>query len=256
MVFIISEPLAAKPKPHHTQPHWTLIWSDEFNGTSIDTTKWNVIDHTGDINNELHYHTPNAVSVSGGNLIIKSDKQNLGGRSYTSGKLTTQGKFDFTYGRIEIRSRQAATQGLHSAEWLLHYQCNGYEPCTTWPPEFDIVEVLGQDSSTAYHSVHYGTCRDCRWPNNDSSTSAVQGSNFTSEFHTFALEWEPTEVRWYIDDVLNKTWIKPITNERMQIILDTAVGGNWPGSPDATTVFPAYHYVDYVRVYQRTARNR
>lgn len=256
MVFIINNPLPAQTKPRPTQTDWNLIWSDEFNGTSVDTTKWNIIDHTGDINNELHYDTPDAVSVGGGSLVIKSDKVDLGGRSYISGKLTTQGKFDFTYGRVEIRSQQAATQGLHSAEWLLHYQCNGYEPCATWPPEFDVVEILGKDSSTAYQSVHYGICYHCRWPSNDSSTTNINGSNFTSEFHIFALEWEPKEIRWYIDGRLTKTWTTPISDEPMQIILDTAVGGNWPGSPDGTTVFPAYHSIDYVRVYQRTARSR
>ncbi len=263
MMFLINTPLSALTKPSLSQRDWSLIWSDEFNGTSVDTTKWNIIDHTGDINNELHYDTPDAVSVNGGYLIIKSDKVDLGGRSYVSGKLTTQGKFDFTYGRVEIRSRQAATQGLHSSEWLLHYQDSGYSEAHHWPPELDLVEVLGKEPSTAYQSVHYGICYHCRWPSDDGSMTKINGSNFTSEFHIFAVEWAATEIRWYIDGRLTKTWTTPITDEPrpiidepMQIILDTAVGGNWPGSPDATTAFPAYHYVDYVRVYQRTASIR
>ncbi|AFZ16166.1 glycoside hydrolase family 16 protein [Allocoleopsis franciscana] len=263
MVLIINTPLIAQSKPSSIQPNWTLIWSDEFNGTSVDTTKWNIIDRIGDINNELHYNTPDAVSVSDGYLVIKSDKVDLGGRAYISGKINTRGKFDFTYGRVEICSQQAATQGLLSAEWLLHYQDTGDSASQYWPPEFDVVEVLGKDSSTAYQSVHYGICYHCRWPSKASSTTKINGSNFTSKFHIFALEWEPTEIRWYIDGRLTKAWTTPITtddppiiDEPMQIILGTAVGGNWPGSPDTTTVFPAYHYVDYVRVYQRTARSR
>lgn len=232
---------------------WKLVWSDEFNGSSVEWSKWNVLNTPGMINNELHYIAPDDVWVSNGNLVIRSQKRYYGGRSYTSGKVTTgYGKYSFTYGRVEIRSKQPAGKGLHAANWLLHHECAGFDPCVTWPPEIDIVEILGDQLTTAHQNVHYGACYRCRWPNNASSPKSTYISNASQNYHTYAIEWEPDQIRWYIDGVQTHAWYGPnVPDEPMQIILDTAVGGNWPGSPDGSTVFPAYHYIDYVRVWQR-----
>ncbi|MEM8530191.1 MAG: family 16 glycosylhydrolase [Chloroflexota bacterium] len=244
---------APKPNDPPSDDEWTLVWSDEFDGTSIDTSKWNVLDTPGMINNELHYIAPDDVYIEDGNLVIRSQERDYGGRSYTSGKVTTgSGKYDFTYGRVEIRSKQPAGKGLHAAHWLLQHECAGFDPCVTWPPEFDILEVLGDQTTTVHQNVHYGTCYHCRWPDNASSPKSTTVSDTSQNYHTYAIEWEPDEVRWYIDDVQTHTWNGPnISDEPMQIILDTAVGGDWPGAPDDSTVFPAYHYIDYVRVWQR-----
>jgi beta-glucanase (GH16 family) len=242
-----------------TQDPWVLVWSDDFNGSSIDTTKWNVLDTVGAINNELHYISPNNVTVANGNLVIRADRQNVGGREYTSGKVTTNDKFEFLYGRVEVRAKMPAGQGLHSAHWLLHHECGGWDPCSTWPPEWDIMEMLGHDPTKVYQSAHYGNAPRARWPNNLSSTTeiTIPGVNFSQSYNTFAVEWEPTSVRWYVNGTLKKTFTSQdgfISDEFMYIILDIAVGGNWPGSPDGTTVFPAYHYIDYVKVFKRQSQ--
>ncbi|MEM8530189.1 MAG: cellulase family glycosylhydrolase [Chloroflexota bacterium] len=240
-------------EPATADTDWTLVWSDEFDDTTVDTSKWNVLDTPGMINDELHYIAPDDVSIADGNLVISSQKRDYDDREYTSGKVTTgNDKFTFTYGRVEIRSKQPAGKGLHAAHWLLQHECDGFSPCPTWPPEFDIMEVLGDQTTTVNQNVHYGLCERCRWPNNLDFPQATTVSDTSENYHTYAIEWEPDQVRWYIDDVQTHTWDGPnIPDEPMQIILDTAVGGNWPGAPDDTTVFPAYHYIDYVRVWQR-----
>jgi beta-glucanase (GH16 family) len=243
--------------PVQAQDPWVLVWSDEFSGSSIDTTKWNVLDVPGSINNELHYISPNNIAVQNGELVIRADRESVGGREYTSGKVTTNDKFEMLYGRVEIRAKMPAGQGLHSAHWLLQHQCKGWNGCATWPPEFDIMEMLGHEPTKVYQSVHYGRKYRSRYPSNASSTTpiTITGVDFSQSYNVFAIEWEPGVARWYVNGVLKKTFTDSrVSDELMYIILDIAVGGNWPGSPDATTMFPAYHYIDYVRVYQRQSQ--
>ncbi len=220
-------------------PGWRLTWNDEFDGDSVDELKWLVEDAALIKNNELQYYTPEDVYVHDGVLTLRSQKRSMGGRPYTSGLVETKGKFSQKYGRFEIRAKLPKGKGIWPAHWLL-------PAVNKWPPEIDIMEMLGHEPNRVYGTVHWGT-----YPNNKHSGSSYIGPDFSEDFHIFAIEWEPDEIRWYVDgeEFYNFTTESYIPQETMRIILNTAVGGDWPGNPDATTVFPQYHDIDYVRVY-------
>lgn len=218
---------------------WHMVWNDEFDGASIDQTKWRIEDAALVKNNELQYYSPKNVYVHDGLLTLKSEKRKTGGRDYCSGLVETKGKFAFQYGRVEVRAKLPGTPGLWPAHWML-------PDSGAWPPEVDIMELVGRDPNTIHMSNHYG-----RWPGNRWDAGNYKGPDYTQDFHTFAVEWDPDAIRWYIDGVQRFSVANNIPQEPLFIILNTAVGGDMPGNPDATTVFPQYHDIDYVRVYVR-----
>ncbi|MBC7773413.1 MAG: glycoside hydrolase family 16 protein [Pyrinomonadaceae bacterium] len=222
------------------QAGWQLVWSDEFDGAAIDTTRWNVRNAPGNTNNELQYYAPDEVTVSGGMLHLRSQRRNFGGRSYTSGLVETRRKFAQTYGRVEICAKLPGTQGIWPAHWML-------PESGIWPPEIDIMELLGHQPNTVHMTNHWGV-----WPQNQQRTGSYTGPDFTQGFHVFAMEWTPTRIEWYVDGVIRMASNSGVSNGLpFYIILNTAVGGIWPGNPDASTVFPQHHDIDYVRVYTR-----
>ena len=225
---------------------WDLVWYDEFNGNNLDTTKWNN-PPPGDTgcsprNNEQEIYSPDEVYLDGNsNLVIRSRRRSLGGCEFTSGAIVS--KFAQAYGRFEIRAKlPVGGQGLWPALWLV--------PSDTWPPEIDIVEAVN-DMSTIWMVYHWGT-----ESNHQSDGSSYSGlSSPSTAFHIFALEWEPGAIRWYIDDVLRKTHTgSDVTNIPMQIYLNTALGGDWPGSVGSSTSFPQYFLIDYVRIYKKATQ--
>lgn len=218
-------------------PGWYLIWNDEFEGDNLDLSKWRIEDAALIKNNELQYYTPEEVYVHDGVLTLRSQERQMGGREYTSGLVETTGKFSFQYGRVEVRAKLPGTKGMWPAHWLL-------PDSGSWPPEIDIMELVGSKPNIIHMTNHFGV-----WPNNRYVTRIYRGPDFTKDFHTFAIEWEPSEIRWYIDGVQHFAVTENIPHEPFHIILNTAVGGNMPGNPDSTTVFPQYHDIDYVRVY-------
>lgn len=219
------------------EPGWRLIWHDEFDGTSIDPAKWRVEDADLVKNNELQYYTPEDVYVHDGILTLRSQKRAFKNNAYTSGLVETRGIFSNRYGRYEIRARLPKGQGIWPAHWML-------PASRAWPPEIDIMELLGNDPYTVYGTVHWGTKSTHNW-----AGGQYIGPDFSEGFHTFALEWEGNALRWYVDDSLFYQTNDHVPQEPFYIILNTAVGGQWPGNPDETTVFPQYHDIDYVRVY-------
>ncbi|MBC8060482.1 MAG: family 16 glycosylhydrolase [Clostridiaceae bacterium] len=244
---------------------WQLAWSDEFNGavgTGVDTSKW--VYETGGGgwgNGELENYTNRTENVymeqdpaNSNNrfLTIKAIKENYGGSEYTSGRIKTNGKFDFTYGKVEMRAKLPIGQGIWPAFWML-----GSDIGTTgWPNcgETDIMEFVGSTPTKIYGTIHgpgyNGAGGIGGWHDNP--------AGFSNDFHTYAIEWEPNVIRWYFDgqlyeqrttdDLFGRTWV---FNHNDFLLLNLAVGGAWPGSPDASTVFPQKYSVDYVRVYQR-----
>jgi len=239
--------------------NWRLVWSDEFDGPSIDRTKWQHQTGAGVWgNNELEYYTdrPENSFIRDGALVIRANRESYGGREYTSARLRTSKRGDWLYGRFEIRAKLPRGKGIWPAIWMLptDWEYGG------WPQsgEIDIIELLGDKPSKVYHSLHYGG----KSPDNVASGGSytiTAGPDFAQAFHTFALEWEPEEIRWYVDGrhTLTKTsWYSAKApfpapfDRRFHLLLNVAVGGNWPGSPDATTVFPQTMEVDYVRVYE------
>lgn len=245
---------------------WHLVWSDEFG--RLDTTKWNILTREQSKHNELQYYVPDEVYVENGWLRLRSRVRDYGSMHYTSGRVDTSRKFATTYGRFEIRARLPGGQGLWPAHWLYPQHRDwamerlmaeavaadnerAIPEARPWYSEIDIMEFLGHEPNVVYGTLHYHTFGGEK---KTSSGTWRGGVDYTKDFHTYALEWEPDSMRWYIDDQLIHATVNGIPHAPHYLILNTAVGGSWPGNPDATTVFPQYHDIDYVRVYQRARR--
>lgn len=244
---------------------YQLLWHDEFNGTEMDETIWNYEPHApGWTNAELQEYTTSTdnVFVRDGKMTIKAVKtQNDKGKDYyTSGKVTTKGKQDFLYGKVTASAKVPEGKGLWPAIWMMPTNQSLYGG---WPRcgEIDIMEVLGDDVTTAYSTIHYGK------PHNEQQGKCVlKENNFAEDFHEYSVEWEPGEMRFLVDDNLVLTvndWFsgdvgiddRPYPapfDQTFYVQLNLAVGGTWPGNPDATTDFDKAEFkIDYVRVYQK-----
>ncbi|WP_424769317.1 glycoside hydrolase family 16 protein [Paenibacillus sp. sgz302251] len=223
-----------------SQGNWKLIWQDEFENNCLDPSKWNIEDWSAEKNNELQYYSPNNVKVEDGVLKLISKNERYKGKDYTSGAVQTKGNFDFLYGKAEMRAKLPAGQGIFPAFWMMTDKEN------TWLPEIDIMEMLGHQPDQVWMVSHWlgkdGTLK--------SESSAFTGANFSKDFHTFSIEWTPHSITWLIDDEERFKTVKNIPSEKMYLYLNTAIGGNWPGSPDHTTVFPVSFEIDYVRVFK------
>ncbi|MBN1765318.1 MAG: glycoside hydrolase family 16 protein [Sedimentisphaerales bacterium] len=237
-------------------PGYELVWSDEFDAPGIDTSNWNwEIGDWGWGNNEWQYYTNHSDNsyISDGNLVIVARKDHLG-HDYTSARMTTQNKRSFMYGRLEARIKlPAGGQGIWPAFWMLGNNIStiGWPECG----ETDILEVVN-DFTNVYAALHYGSSDPYIHDSNGGSYNP--GLDVSDDYHIYAIEWEPTVIRWYFDDVnyystsswwANSAYPAPF-NQGFFFILNIAVGGNWPGYPDESTPFPQYMHVDYVRVYQ------
>jgi beta-glucanase (GH16 family) len=253
---------APLPTPTKDPSAWELIWADEFDqpdGTPPDPAKWNHQQGgAGWGNGELQHYT-NSIDnafIEDGMLVIRANQEYMLGRDYTSARLNTLYKGDWTYGRFEIRARLPNTQGIWPAFWLLPSQARYGSGAAGG--EIDIMELVGSEPGRSYATLHFG---------NPAARSTgyydlPAGTAFSDDFHVFALEWEPDEIRWYVDGVLFHSTTEWFTTGRKDappsapfdqdfyLLINVAVGGHWPGSPDETSVFPQMLYVDYVRVYQ------
>jgi beta-glucanase (GH16 family) len=243
-------------------PGWTLVFSDEFagpKGTAVDASKWNLVNKgDGFGNNELEFYTnrtDNAALDGDGSLVITAKKEAYMGRDYTSARLESSGKFEHAYGRVEARVKIPRGQGIWPAFWML-----GNDISTAkWPNcgEIDIMENVGKEPTIVHGSLH-GPGYSGGNPLSASYT-LPNGEKFADAFHVFAIEWETNVVRFYVDDHLYETRTptdvpakaKWVYDHPFFILLNVAVGGQWPGSPDSTTQFPQTMTVDYVRVYTR-----
>lgn len=235
--------------------NWTQVWSDEFNGTSLDTSNWTNEIGTGSGgwgNNELQYYTNRSenLQVTGGNLVITARKESYGGMNYTSARIKTQGLRNFTYGKIEARIKMPTGQGLWPAFWMLGSNIN----TVSWPycGEIDIMERVN-NNAFVNGTVHWDA-------NGYASYGNVSGNIDFSQFHVYSIEWDANYIRWFVDGIkYNEIYIANGTGntEEFQrpffILFNLAVGGNWPGSPNSSTPFPAQMLVDYVRVSQPTS---
>jgi beta-glucanase (GH16 family) len=241
-----------------------LVWSDEFDGTAVDTTKWSFQRGDGSEvnlpsgwgNNEQQWYTENNATVANGYLTITARKESVqAGFNFTSARLRSFRKGDWAYGRFEMRAKMPVGKGLWSAFWMLstNREYGGWAASG----ELDIVEYLGSDPDEIFGTIHYGG----EWPNNTFSGTPYKlpEGSFAQDFHVFAIEWEEGEIRWYVDDILYGTkteWFSSAApfpapfDKKMHLLLNLAVGGDLPGAPDANTQFPAEYVIDYVRVYQ------
>ena len=247
-------------------PAWTLIWSDEFdgpNGSAVDSSKW--VSETGGGgwgNQELEYYTnrPQNSYQQDGNLVIKVVNEKYTGadvvtRDYTSARLKTLGKFSQTYGRFEARIKIPRGQGIWPAFWMLGDDIDkpGWPACG----EIDIMENIGKEPSLVHGTIHgpgYSGADGIGSP-----YSLADKKPLADDFHVYAVEWEPNAIRFYVDKDLYGTrtpadlpkGAKWVYDHPFFLLLNVAVGGGWPGNPDASSVFPQTMLVDYVRVYRR-----
>lgn len=240
-------------------PGYKLVWSDEFNGKRLNEKAWNYETGTGSNgwgNNELEYYTarPENVFLSSGFLVIEARKENYNGSSYTSARITTQGKKEFTYGRIDIRAKLPVDQGIWPALWMLGNNISS----VGWPEcgEIDIMEVIGKNPSQVVGSFHWKKADGSQGTFNNRYN--LPSGDFSDAFHVFSLIWSKDSLQILVDNIpYVKASRQDLTNgpypfdRRFFFIFNVAVGGNWPGPPDHTTRFPQRMYVDYVRVFQK-----
>lgn len=284
--------LSARPVPGESQPAgWKLVWSDEFGGKEIDRTKWDndfgdgFFNYDANMwikgwgNDELQYYTRDSENsfVKDGVLHIRALKESLHGCGYTSARLKTKKRdgsslFSQKYGRYEFRAKLPVGKGVWPAIWMLPLD----DKYGSWASsgEIDILEARGQEPNKVLGTLHFGG----RWPvNTEASKALVLPNNGTiADFHVYALEWEPSEIRWYVDNELFSTqsfwwstskldgakggkpakeadlnpWPAPF-DQPFYVVINVAVGGRFLGNPDKTTNFPVEMLVDYVRVYDK-----
>lgn len=231
---------------------YKLVWADEFNNLSIpDSTKWNYDIGTGTWgwgNDEKEYYTNRTqnVRIDKGILKITALKESYNGSAYTSTRMLTRDIFNFTYGKIEVSAKLPEGIGTWPAIWMLgsNIKTAGWPQCG----EIDIMEHKGSELNKIYSTLHY--------PNHfgekgDGSTSMIK--DVTKTFHTYTAEWTANDIKFYVDNVITKTFINSLTtpfNQDFHIILNLAMGGNFAGALDPL-ITNATMEVDYVRVYQK-----
>lgn len=251
-------PVSIIPTKGYTSPSTyeglRLVWADEFEGNSLNDRFWNyeIGNNNGWGNNELQNYRRENTSVRDGYLIIEAKAENFGNQRYTSSRLTTENKYSVKYGRIDIRAALPKGQGIWPALWMLgkNFRQVGWPKCG----EIDIMEMIGGQNreNTVHGTVH--------WDNANShaqfggSTKLASGT-FNDEFNVFSITWDSRKIIWYLNDrKYHEIDTTPAGLSEFQeeffFIFNIAVGGNWPGNPDASTSFPQYMIVDYVRVFQ------
>jgi beta-glucanase (GH16 family) len=265
LALILASLIAQAQTP--SSKNWRLTWSDEFNapnGSPPDPAKWNIVTGgKGFGNNELETYTGRLVNIQqqNGNLVITAQKVDLTGldgvpRNYTSARINTQNHFTQKYGRFEARIQLPTGKGIWPAFWLLgdNHDTNPWPDCG----EIDILETIGA-SDTMYSTIHGPGYSGSKGLSTKFALPA--GQQVDNAFHLYAVEWSPNDIKFFFDNHLivertpadlpsNTMWVY---DHPFYLLLNLAVGGNWPGNPDDTTVFPQRMLVDYVRVYSRTS---
>jgi len=230
------------------KPVYALVWSDEFDGPNIDTTKWNFELGSLGVNNEKEYYKKENASIQDGNLVITAKSEPTNGFPYTSSRMNTLNKFSATYGRIEARIKIPMGLGMWPAFWMLGNNIT----TVSWPTcgELDIMEHIN-NTSTIYGTMH--------WNNNGHAQYGSTIQSTPGDYHIYAIEWDQNEIRWYVDNNLYQTGnIKDNINATSAfhlpffIILNLAVAGDFPGQTVDTSLLPESMYVDYVHVYKQT----
>jgi len=253
LFFILITLLAA----HIQAQNYQLVWSDEFDSTAINTSNWtHETGGSGWGNNEWEYYTNRPVNsyIENGSLVIEAKKESYGGKNYTSARMITKGKKYFTYGKIEARIKLPYGKGIWPAFWTLGENIStiGWPSCG----EIDIMELIGggTNDKKVYGTAHWESNGHASYGGNYSLATGI----FADAYHVFSIVWNSKSIQWFVDGSKYVTIdITPAGlaafHKNNFILLNLAVGGNWPGYPDATTIFPQKMYVDYVRVYQEAA---
>lgn len=234
-----------------TSPDWTLTWSDEFEGPEVDPAKWEVLTRDDNYNNEKQYYLPEQATIIDGMLRIAATNTPHKDKAYRSARLESW--FTQAYGRFEVRAKIPTSKGIWPAIWLLPRSGN-------WPHdgEIDIMEHAGSHTERINAAVHFadehGQHDHVSYPHTTTDKDD-QPIHWPDRFHIYSTEWSPTRIVFFVDDVefyrVGRDQIPPIDTP-MAVVLNTAVGGDYDGDPDDSTVFPLHFDIDYVRVYKWT----
>lgn len=240
-------------------PGKSMVWSDEFNQTSLDMNSWNY--ETGGywFNNEIQYYRGGTANTAlqNGKLVITAKRETYQNREHTSARLTTEGKVEYKYGRIDVRAKLTKGQGIWPAIWMLGDDMSS----VGWPAcgELDMMELLGHEPHKIHGSINYGP-QGNSWAHTKTTSYSlpVSEGDFSDKYHVFSVLWEENSIKYYVDDNLYATY-NPNNiaggqawrfNHPFFFILNIAVGGDWPGNPDPTTIFPQQMLIDYIRIFQ------
>ncbi|SHE50010.1 Glycosyl hydrolases family 16 [Seinonella peptonophila] len=218
---------------------WEQVFIDDFQSNQLNKNKWTSLFQKDNYNEELQFYTPKNVNLSNGFLNLTAKKERKQGKLYTSGLVNMKDKFTFLYGRVDIRMKVPFKPGMLPALWLL--------PANNQLPEVDIFEAPGLEPKRVYMVNHW------RKKGELVSKSTFYDLRYPNKFHTYTLEWEKNELRWYIDDIFMRKTNQGVPQERMYLILNLAVGGKWPGSPKKSTTFPITMQIDSVKIYKKKA---
>lgn len=223
---------------------WSLVWNDDFDSYDF-KSRWNLQDWASDKNEELQYYSPDNLKIRDGHLVIQSKKERFKERNYTSGAITTEDIFEFTYGKVEIRAKIPEGTGIFPALWLV----NSHNE--KWLPEIDIMENIGQVPNEIYFVVHW---TDSNGKKQRDYTTYTSETNFSDDFHTYGLIWEKENISWTLDGevVFETKMYSPDTP--LFLYMNTAIGGTWPGPPDPNDSSTKEFLIDYVRVYQANSK--
>jgi beta-glucanase (GH16 family) len=229
-------------------PTYTLVWSDEFNGTSVDTANWTFEKGSLGVNNEKEYYQAANATVANGNLVITAKNESVGGFPYTSARMNTINKVNVTYGKIEARIKLPMGAGLWPAFWMLGTDINSG---VSWPScgEIDIMEHVNADS-LIYGTMHWSA-------GGHEADYGLNLSSSPSEYHIYSVVWDANSINWYVDNtvyvtanIANDINSTDAFHKPFFIILNLAVAGDFPGQTVDLSKLPASMYVDYVRVYK------
>lgn len=231
-------------------------WEEDFSAGAIDASIWtHEIGGNGWGNSELQYYTdkPTNSFQAAGYLFIEAKEQTIGSNDYTSARLISQDKFEFEYGRVDIRAKLPKGKGLWPALWMLGHDFGevGWPRCG----EIDIMELIGSSPKIVHGTAHYfGDNNSHQFQGG--STFLSGGGDYSDAFHVYSIIWRENYIEWQVDGKKFHT-LTPSDiegewpfNDEFFFILNVAVGGQWPGNPDASTIFPQQMLVDYIRLYQ------
>lgn len=229
--------------------NWKLTFSDDFNGTTLDTKKWDTCywwAPTGCNNGgsgDMQWYQPDDVIVDNGVLHLRAQRRSMNGYNYTSGMITSHDKYSFQYGYAEMRAKLPKGKGFWPSFWFLPQS-------SAWPPELDAMEYLGHDPTRVHMSLHYKGSSG----NPEATFSNWAGPDFSADFHTFAVQWDPNYIIWYVDGVERKRYevSGDIPKEPMYVAASLALAAGWTNTPpDNTTPLPNSMDIDYIKVWQR-----
>lgn len=229
---------------------YRLVWSEEFDANSISSRKWRITQQGANFNNEDQAYIKDQVSVRNGLLVLRCEKKHWEGpsgrsdirgdvsREFVSGEINTRDAW--RWARIEVRAKvPPRNKGILSAFWMTPDD-------RSWPPEIDIAEILGSHSDTAVFTNHWGLPA-----NRQFKASNYRGADLSADFHTYAVEWDEQEIRWYLDGVQRARSTSGVPKIPMIVRISLPIGPDWEGNPDSTSVFPQELLVDWIRVYSR-----